>query len=177
MTLEGYFPEQRLFLKSDTETRFIRLRPVTQAVSAVVVGLAFAWMVLATAILMLDSISAGSSRDQVQRQQALYEERLNALSVDRDVRVEESASAHERFNLALDQVSQMQARLLASDGALRDLQTSVREGRPDATTRLANGLADTDRLEARLGLREPRSLFNPTRLSRTANARLPPKPS
>ena len=69
------------------------------------------------------------------------------------------------------------ARLLASDGALRDLQTSVREGRPDATTRLANGLADTDRLEARLGLREPRSLFNPTRLSRTANARLPPKPS
>lgn len=32
-TLERYFPEQRLFLKSDTETRFIRLRPVTQAVA------------------------------------------------------------------------------------------------------------------------------------------------
>ena len=125
LTLEGYFPEQRLFLKSDSETRFIRLRPVTQAVSAVVVGLAFAWMVLATAILMLDSISAGSSRDQVQRQQALYEERLNALSVDRDVRVEESASAHERFNLALDQVSQMQARLLASEDSRRELETGI----------------------------------------------------
>ena len=69
------------------------------------------------------------------------------------------------------------ARLRASDGALSDLQTSVREGRPDATTRLAHSLADTDRLEARLGLREPRSLFNPAQLSRTANARLPPKPS
>lgn len=125
LTLEGYFPEQRLFLKSDTETRFIRLRPVTQAVSAVVVGLAFAWMVLATAILMLDSISAGSSRDQVRQQQKLYEERLNALSIDRDVRVEEAASAHERFNLALEQVSQMQARLLASEDSRRELETGV----------------------------------------------------
>ena len=30
--LERYFPEQRLFLKSDEATRFIRLRPATQAI-------------------------------------------------------------------------------------------------------------------------------------------------
>ena len=51
-TLERYFPEQRLFLKSDTETRFIRLRPSTQAIAVVVGGLALAWTIMATAILM-----------------------------------------------------------------------------------------------------------------------------
>ena len=51
-TLERYFPEQRLFLKSDTETRFIRLRPSTQTIAVVVGGLALAWTIMATAILM-----------------------------------------------------------------------------------------------------------------------------
>jgi murein DD-endopeptidase MepM/ murein hydrolase activator NlpD len=123
--LEGYFPEQRLFLKSDTDTRFIRLRPATQAVALLVGGITLAWLVLATAILMLDSISAGSSREQVQRQQALYEERLNALSDDRDLRVEEAVRAQERFNLALEQVAQMQARLLNSEDRRRELETGI----------------------------------------------------
>ncbi len=124
-TLERYFPEQRLFLKSDTETRFIRLRPATQAVAMVVGGLALAWTVLATAILMFDSISAGSTRDQVQRQQSLYEERLNTLSADRDLRIEEAVRAQERFNLALTQVAAMQARLLASEDRRRELETGI----------------------------------------------------
>lgn len=124
-TLERYFPEQRLFLKSETDTRFIRLRPVTQAVAVTVGGLALAWTILATAILLMDSISAGTSREQVLRQQALYEERLNALSEDRDLRADEAARAQERFNLALTQVSTMQARLLASEDRRRELETGI----------------------------------------------------
>lgn len=124
-TLERYFPEQRLFLKSDTETRFIRLRPVTQAIAVVVGGLALAWTILATAILLLDSISAGSSREQVLRQQALYEERMNLLSADRDLRANEAASAQDRFNLALEQVAAMQGRLLASEDRRRELETGI----------------------------------------------------
>ncbi len=124
-TLERYFPEQRLFLKSETETRFIRLRPLTQAVAVTVGGVALAWTILATAILLMDSISAGTSREQVLRQQALYEERLNALSADRDIRADEAARAQERFNLALTQVSTMQARLLASEDRRRELETGI----------------------------------------------------
>lgn len=124
-TLERFFPEQRLFLKSDTETRFIRLRPATQAVAVVIGGLALGWTILATAILLFDSISAGSSRDQVLRQQALYEERMNTLSMDRDLRAEEAARAQERFNLALAQVASMQARLLASEDRRRELETGI----------------------------------------------------
>jgi len=123
--LERRFPEQRLFLKSDSETRFIRLRPATQAIAVMVGSLALGWTILATAILLFDSISAGTSRDQVQRQQVLYEQRLNALSQDRDLRVEEAASAQERFNLALAQVSSMQARLLASEDRRRELETGI----------------------------------------------------
>lgn len=123
--LERYLPEQRLFLKSDTETRFIRLRSSTQAIAIVVGSLALAWMILATAILLMDSISAGTSRQQIAMQQSLYEKRLTALSADRDLRADEAASSQERFNLALAQVSQMQARLLASEDRRRELETGI----------------------------------------------------
>ena len=124
-TLERYFPEQRLFLKSDTETRFIRLRSGTQVLALVGGTLGFAWTIVASALIMMDSIGAGSAREQSARQQAMYEERLNALSADRDMRTEETARAHERFNIALQQVSEMQERLLASEDRRRELETGV----------------------------------------------------
>ena len=123
--LERHFPEQRLFLKSDRETRFIRLRPTTQAIALAGGTVALAWMILATAIILMDSISAGSGRDQALRQQTLYEQRLNALSQDRDARAEEAARAQERFNLALEQVASMQGRLLASEDRRRELETGI----------------------------------------------------
>jgi len=124
-TLERFLPEQRLFLKSDTETRFIRLRPVTQLVAMTGGAMFVAWTIVATAVLMMDSIGAGSSREQSARQQALYEERLNALSMDRDLRAEEAVRAQERFNLALEQVADMQSRLLASEDRRRELETGI----------------------------------------------------
>lgn len=123
--LERFFPEQRLFLKSDTETRFIRLRPTTQAVALTGGTIALAWTILATAIILMDGISAGSGRDQAQRQQSLYEQRLTALSQDRDARAEDAARAQDRFNLALEQVAAMQGRLLASEDRRRELETGI----------------------------------------------------
>lgn len=124
-SLERHFPEQRLFLKSDTETRFIRLRPATQIIALVGGTLALAWTIVATALIMMDSIGAGSAREQSVRQQALYEERLNALSSDRDLRAEEAVRAQERFNIALTQVSEMQERLLASEDRRQELETGI----------------------------------------------------
>jgi murein DD-endopeptidase MepM/ murein hydrolase activator NlpD len=124
-SLERHFPEQRLFLKSDTETRFIRLRPATQIIAMAGATLGLAWTIVATALIMMDSVGAGSAREQSVRQQALYEERLNALSSDRDLRAEEAARAQERFNVALAQVSDMQERLLASEDRRRELETGV----------------------------------------------------
>ena len=73
----------------------------------------------------MDFINSGSSREQIQRQTALYETRLKAVSEDRDLRVAEAAGAQERFNLALAQVSAMQERLLASEDSRRELETGV----------------------------------------------------
>lgn len=124
-SLERRFPEQRLFLRSDSETRFIRLRPITQVIGLAGGTLALAWTILATAIILMDSIGAGSAREQSVRQQALYEERLNALSTDRDLRAEEAARSQGRFNVALTQVSDMQERLLASEDRRRELETGI----------------------------------------------------
>lgn len=124
-SLERHFPEQRLFLKSDTDTRFIRLRPGTQIIALTGGMLALAWTIVATALIMMDSIGAGSAREQSFRQQALFEERLNTLSADRDLRADEAARAQERFNLALAQVSDMQERLLASEDRRRELETGI----------------------------------------------------
>lgn len=123
--LERRLPERRLFLKSDTETRFIRLRPATQALAISGGVLVVGWTIIASAVLIMDSIGAGSFRDQAARQQATYELRLNMLSADRDARAAEAQAAQERFNLALAEVSAMQERLLASEDRRREMETGI----------------------------------------------------
>jgi murein DD-endopeptidase MepM/ murein hydrolase activator NlpD len=123
--LEGILPEKRLYLKSDSETRFIRLRPATQLAALMGTTMFVGWTLVASSIILMDQIAAGSTRDQTERQQALYESRLNALSADRDLRAEEALRAQERFNLALDQVSAMQGELLASEDRRKELETGI----------------------------------------------------
>ena len=123
--LERHFPERRLFLKSDTDTRFIRLRPATQLLAYSGSAAIVAWAIIATAILVMDSIGSGNFREQARRDQRTYEARLNALSHERDARSEEAAAAHERFNSALAQISAMQSSLLESETRRRELETGL----------------------------------------------------
>ncbi|OYX41860.1 MAG: peptidase M23 [Rhodobacterales bacterium 32-67-9] len=112
-------------MRSDTDTRFVRLRPTTQAVALAGSAVVLAWTIVATAILMMDSIGSGSAREQARREQANYEARLDALSVERDKRAEEALAAQERFALALGQVSAMQSALLASEERRKELETGI----------------------------------------------------
>ncbi|MDM7255501.1 MAG: DUF5930 domain-containing protein [Paracoccus sp. (in: a-proteobacteria)] len=123
--LESRLPEKRLFLKSETSTRYVRLRPMTQAAALAGTALIFGWSIIATSILVIDGISAGGSGDQAGRAQAAFEERLNALSAERDSRAAEAAAAQARFSVALDQVSKMQSQLLASEERRRELETGI----------------------------------------------------
>lgn len=123
--LERRFPERRLFLRSDTETRFIRLKPETQLVAWTGSIIVVAWTIIATAILLMDSIGAGNFRAQAQRDQLTYEQRLNALSSERDSRALEALAAQERFNSALQQISIMQSELLATEEKRRELETGL----------------------------------------------------
>lgn len=123
--LERRFPERRLFLRSDTETRFIRLKPETQLIAWSGCIVVVAWTIIATAILLMDSIGAGNFRAQAQRDQLTYEQRLNALSTERDARALEALAAQERFNSALQQISIMQTELLATEEKRRELETGL----------------------------------------------------
>lgn len=123
--LERWLPEQRLFLKSDTETRFVRLRPTTQAIALVVSMAVVAWTIVASAILMMEQVGTGSAREQAARSGEMYEQRLNVLSADRDLRASEAVMAQARFNLALEQVSKMQTALLASEDRRKELETGI----------------------------------------------------
>jgi len=155
--LERRFPERRMFLRSDTETRFIRLTSTTQLIAWVGGITIVAWSVIATAILLMDSIGSGNLRQQALREQIAYETRLNTLSSERDARAKEAQMAHERFNVALGQISKMQSQLLASEDRRSELeqgieiiQTTLRgamkerdEARREAS-RLAATLANTN---------------------------------
>ena len=123
--LERWFPEKRLFLRSDNDTRFIRLRPHTQLLAFSGSALLVAWATIATAILLMDSIGAGNFREQAKRDQRMYEERLNVLAEQRDTRANEAHAAQERFNSALQQISVMQTQLLESENRRRELETGI----------------------------------------------------
>ncbi|WP_415920258.1 DUF5930 domain-containing protein [Tateyamaria sp. SN6-1] len=123
--LETYFPERRVFLKSDNDTRFIRLRPATQLIAFAGSSFVVAWAIVATAILLMDSIGAGNFREQAKRDQRTYQARLNDLAGQRDARAEEALAAQERFNAALEQISVMQSELLASETRRRELETGI----------------------------------------------------
>ena len=123
--LERTFPEQRLFLRSDTETRFIRLSPLTQFVGLSGSAMLLGWTIVSSAILLMHSLGAGDVREQALREQAVYEARLNEVARERDARAQEASDAQERFAVALAEVSAMQSRLLASEDRRRELETGV----------------------------------------------------
>ncbi len=118
-------PEKRLFLRSEDGTRFFRFTPLGQAVAWAGSLLFVSWAIIATAILLMDSIGSGNVRERAEREQRLYEERLQVLAVERDARAAEALAAQERFNLALAQVSAMQEALLASEDRRRELETGI----------------------------------------------------
>jgi len=123
--LERRFPERRLFLRSDSETRFIRLRSETQLLAWTGATLIIGWTIISTAIILMDSIGAGNFRAQAQRDRLIYEERLNVLSAERDLRAAEAAAAQGRFSSALAQVSVMQSELLSLEDRRRELETGL----------------------------------------------------
>lgn len=121
----------------------MRLRPAQQALALGGTALVFGWSIVATSILVIDGISSGNAQGQVQRAQLAFEQRLDALSAERDSRAAEAAAAQGRFNVALTQVSTMQSALLASEERRRELEKGL--GVVQGTLRQAMEDRDTAR--------------------------------
>ena len=158
--LSGMFPERRVFLRSDDDTRYIRLRPTTQGLIFSTLAVLLAWSIIATAILLMDSIGAGNFREQAKRDQETYQLRLRLMAEERDARAEEAAMAQQRFAQAVEQVSDMQAELLKSE--MRGLE--LRTGLDVVQTNLVNALkskssAEDEMDQLKLALDDPDAAF------------------
>lgn len=123
--LERFFPEKRLFLKSDQGTRFLHLSPAIQFLAVAVGFFGLVWTVAATALVMMQSIGAGSARQQTMAQSHVFEERLTQSALDKDQYRQEATEAETRFNLALAQVSSMQESLLTSERRRQELESEI----------------------------------------------------
>ena len=105
--------------------RFIRLKSRMQATIICGGALFIGWTTIVTAIFLIDTISAGSTREQAAREQLAYRTRLNEISADRDAHLMAARDAQERFQIAMQEVSDMQSRLLASEERRREYETAV----------------------------------------------------
>lgn len=148
--LERALPEQQLSLKSRGRTRLVRLGSGTQALALGGGALVVGWTMLASSILAIDAVSAGSSREQVHKTQAAFEQRLAELSAERDARAAEAVAAQNRFSTALAQVSQMQSQLLTSEERRRELESGI--GAIQAS--LHDALIDRDAAQRKLAVTE-----------------------
>ncbi|GAB4266421.1 MAG: DUF5930 domain-containing protein [Pararhodobacter sp.] len=145
--LERYLPEKRLFLRSETSTRFVRLRPVAQAVILAGVGGYMAISLIATSILFFEAVGSSDLRENARREQAYFEQRLTELASQRDQSAAEAQAAHIRYAEAMDRVAAMQGLILNAEQrnaelerGIDALQTTLRgvmEQRDEALTRLA----------------------------------------
>ncbi|MEO0990236.1 MAG: DUF5930 domain-containing protein [Pseudomonadota bacterium] len=123
--LERAFPDKRLFIRSEDGTRFVRLRPSTQIAAWLGGACLIGWTIVSTSILLMDSIGAGSLREQAKRDQVLYETRISELASERDMRAREAVQALARFNTALAEVSAMQSELLRLEDRRIELETGI----------------------------------------------------
>ncbi len=119
------FSEQRLYLRTETSTRFWRLTPLMQFSMAAAGVIMIGWTTFTSSVFLVDAISASGDHTQADAQQIDYEARLNALSDERDKRALEAQAAQARFYVALDQISTQQSALLKSEDHRLELETGI----------------------------------------------------
>ena len=122
--LERRLPERRVFLRTDGDTRFMRLTPGAQLAGLLGSSAVLAWTIVATSIVLMDGVGSGSAREQAQREQATYEARLEAMSLERDVRAHEARGAEARFDEAMNHLGRMQTALLESQTRIREMEAA-----------------------------------------------------
>jgi len=144
--LERYLPERRLFLRSEASTRYVRLRPVSQAVILTGTIGYMAFSLVATSLLFFGLIGSADLRESARREQSYFETRLNDMALQRDQSASEAQAAHVRYAEAMDRVAAMQGQVLGGEQRIMELEQGI-----DALqASFGTVLADRDAALARL---------------------------
>lgn len=140
-SLANVFPEKRVLLQSRTGTSYLRLTPSSQLGLASAGIITAGWLAFSSAAFMLDVAGyEEEAPDGVPALDAAFEERLAALSAERDTRAAEALSAQARFREALDRMGDQQARILGILEEKHELEAAIEVLR----TRLAEMTSQRD---------------------------------
>jgi murein DD-endopeptidase MepM/ murein hydrolase activator NlpD len=123
--LDKYLPEQRIYIRTDTSTKFLTLKSKSQLFIGIVATISFSWLLIATAIIGYEMLEARSYSQQAKDHKKTYEVRINKLSAERDNRALEAQTAQEQFYVALNQISEQQTDLLEAEEHRRELATGL----------------------------------------------------
>ncbi len=123
--LGKYIPEQRIYLRSENSTRYMRFSPLAQTTLGVVIASTICWTVIASSALLVDKLTSGSARNKSAVVQIAYQDRLSQISGERDQRALEAQTAQKRFYVALKQISIQQSDLLEAEEERRELATGI----------------------------------------------------
>ncbi len=123
--LSGFVPERRIFVQSGHSTSYVRLTPIAQLLTGGAVIAAAGWMTIATAVVVLDRVTAGSGVSGSPALQEAVDARLDEIAAERDQRAAEARSAQARFRIAMDQISRQQTTILESVEERRELATAL----------------------------------------------------
>jgi len=123
--LDKYLPEQRIYIRTDTSTRFLTLKSKAQLFIGIIATISFSWLMIATAIIGFGMFEARSVGHRVNDQKLAYEQRINSLSAERDDRALEAQASQEQFYVALKQISAQQTDLLEAEEQRRELATGL----------------------------------------------------
>lgn len=123
--LERYLPERRLFLRSEAGTRYVRLRPISQAVVLTVAAGYMTFSLVATAMLFYGLIGSADLREAALREQTYFETRLNEMAEQRDTALTEAQAAHLRYGEAMDRVAVMQGLVLDGEQRIMELEQGI----------------------------------------------------
>lgn len=124
-TLGRLLPERRLFLRSEDRTRFVRLGPGAQFAAASGLALVVGWSGVASVLVLLDSVGGGNVRALAERDRFVYEDRVNALSAERDLRQAEAVAARDGAAAALGHLSALQGDLLRAETRRLELEQDL----------------------------------------------------
>ncbi len=117
--------EKRIFVKSDSGTRFVRLGPKSQLAAFGLGAVTVVWCIVATSFLVLDIVAGDTVRDAALRDQDLYASRIETLASDRDAQMAAAREAQTYFSRALEDVSRMQERVFEAELRVEELTRST----------------------------------------------------
>lgn len=118
-------PEKRVFIHTADGARHLRITTAAQAVAALA-GLATAsWLAFAVADVAVGMIAADAGAGPTLVLQRDYQDRLMALTEERDLSAAEALSAQTRFQTAMEQIGRQQTALLGAIEERRELAAAL----------------------------------------------------